>query len=92
MKKSIPPYLLTKDVVYAIGNDKHLKETYRRLNDLHAKAIPKTIQVSPTEFQISFGDEIDELIVNLHKEIDFRQRQIISSFNSQEISITGKKG
>lgn len=73
--------VLSPVVVEALQSDKHLVELYKRLNELHSKAIPKVIQVSPTEFKAAYGDEFNELVAKIHQEINFRQEQIMSFYN-----------
>jgi len=79
MKRNI---LLTPEIVEALKNDEHLKELHKRLGEIHSKAFPIVVQVSPTEFWSSYGDEFDKLIPKVHQEIDFRVEQILSSFNN----------
>lgn len=73
--------VLSPVVVYALQNDTHLKELYKRLEEIHSKAFPIVIQVSPTEFKVSYSDDFNELIANIHQEINFRQEQIVSFYN-----------
>lgn len=73
--------VLSPVVVYTLQNDTHLKELYKRLEEIHSKAFPIVIQVSPTEFKVSYSDDFNELIANIHQEINFRQEQIVSFYN-----------
>lgn len=73
--------VLSPVVVEAIQNDKHLKELYKRLGEIHSKAFPIVVQVSPNEFKASYGDDFNELIAKIHQEINFRQEQIVSFYN-----------
>ena len=73
--------VLSPVVVEALQNDKHLKELYKRLGEIHSKAFPIVVQVSPTVFKASYGDEFNELIEKIHQEINFRQEQIVSFYN-----------
>lgn len=73
--------MLSPVVVNALQNDARLKELYKRINELYSKAIPKVIEVSPTEFKVTYGDEFNKLVTNFQQEINFRQDQIVSFFN-----------
>ncbi len=73
--------VLSPVVVEALQDDKHLKELYKRLGEIHSKAFPIVVQVSPTEFKASYGDDFNELIAKIHQEINFRQEQIVSFYN-----------
>ena len=73
--------VLSPVVVEALKSDAHLKELYNRLSEIHSKAFPIVVQVSPTEFKASYSDEVNELIGKVHQEINFRQEQIISFYN-----------
>jgi acetylornithine/succinyldiaminopimelate/putrescine aminotransferase len=73
--------VLSPVVVEALQNDEHLKALYSKLNELHSKAIPKVIQVSEREFKATYGDEFNELVAKFHREINFRQEQIVSFYN-----------
>lgn len=73
--------VLSHAIVEALQNDTHLKELYKQLGEIHSKAFPIVVKVSPTEFRASYGDEFNELIANIHQEINFRQEQIVSFYN-----------
>ena len=73
--------VLSPVVVEALQNDTHLKELYKRLGEVHSKAFPIVVQVSPTEFKASYSDEFNEVIAKIHQEINFRQEQILSYYN-----------
>ena len=73
--------VLSPVVVEALQSDAHLKELYKRLSEIHLKAFPIVVQVSPTEFKASYSDEVNELIAKVHQEINFRQEQILSFYN-----------
>ena len=73
--------VLSPVVVEALKSDAHLKELYNRLSEIHSKAFPIVVQVSPTEFKASYSDEVSELIGKVYQEINFRQEQIISFYN-----------
>lgn len=73
--------VLSSVVVEALQSDAHLKELYKRLSEIHSKAFPIVVQVSPTEFKASYSDEVNELLGKVHQEINFRQEQILSFYN-----------
>ncbi len=73
--------VLSPVVVEVLQNDTHLKELYKRLGEVHSKAFPIVVQVSPTEFKTSYSDEFNELIAKIHQQINFRQEQILSFYN-----------
>ena len=73
--------VLSPVVIEALQSDAHLKELYKRLAEIHSKAFPIVVQVSPTEFKASYNDEINEFIGKVHQEINFRQEQILSFYN-----------
>lgn len=75
--------VLSSVVVAALQNDKRLIDLHKQLNELHSKAMPKIIQVSPTEVKATYGDEFNELIATIHQEINFRQEQIVSGYNGR---------
>lgn len=59
--------VLSPVVVDALQNDTHLKELYKRLEEIHSKAFSIVIQVSPAEFKVSYSDDFNELIANIHQ-------------------------
>lgn len=73
--------VLSHVVVEVLQSDAHLKELYKQLSEIHSKAFPIVIQVSPTEFKASYSDEVNELLSKVHQEINFRQEQIMSFYN-----------
>ena len=73
--------MLSHVIVEALQNDKHLKELYKRLGEIHSTAFPIVVQVSSTEFKASYGNDFNELIAKIHQEIKFRQVQIVSFYN-----------
>lgn len=73
--------VLSPVVVDALQSDTYLKELCKRLAEIHSKAFPIVVQVSPTEFKASYSDEVNELIGKVHQEINFRQEQILSFYN-----------
>ncbi len=79
-----PPVNYTEMLAY-FQNDKYLKLLYKDLNDLHLKAIPIIIKVSPTEMKAIYDDKTNEAISRYHKVINFRQEQILS-FVKKEIA------
>lgn len=83
--------VLTTEIVDALQNDKLLKELYKKLSDIQSKSIPVIIQVSPTEYKTSYNDEVTELINQIHREINFRQDQILSFYDIDELELNHEK-
>jgi len=73
--------ILKPVVVETLQNDEHLKELYKKLGEIHSTAFPIVVQVSPTEFKASYSDEFNKIVVMIHQEINFRQKQILSFYN-----------
>lgn len=73
--------VLSPVVVEALQSDAYLNELYKRLAEIHSKAFPIVVQVSPTKFKASYSDKVNELIGKVHQEINFRQEQILSFYN-----------
>lgn len=77
----VEDYVLSPIVIEALQTDPHLNQLYEKLLELHKNAIPKVIQVSPTECKATYGDEFNELVAKIYLQIKFRQVQIISFYN-----------
>jgi hypothetical protein len=78
--------MLSFVIAEAFQGDKRLKELYKQLSEIHSKAFLVGIQISPTEFKVTYSDEVKELIGKVQQAIGFRQEKILSSLKNNIMS------
>jgi hypothetical protein len=78
--------MLSFVIAEAFQGDKHLKELYKQLSEIHSKAFLVGIQISPTEFKVTYSDEVKELIGKVQQAIGFRQEEILSLLKNNIMS------
>ena len=75
--------MLSPVVLEAIQNDAQIKALNQRMNDLYKYSTPKYVMQTNGEINTVISKEFDEAIAKIVEQIELRQQQIISAYNSR---------
>ena len=76
-------HMLSPVVLEAILNDAQLKVLNQRINDLYRYSTPKYVMQTNGEVNAVNSKEFDEAVAKIVEQIELRQQQIISAYNSR---------